>query len=53
VQLRHAQRLRRQVDARDARARPGHRLGEDAAAAANVEDPLAGERCQPVDPREP
>jgi hypothetical protein len=50
VQLGDLERLVREVDAADGVARAGHRLGEDAAAAADVEHLLAGERRQPVDP---
>src|ERR1700693_5824909 len=45
-----AQRLVRQVDAGDARAALRHGLGQDAAAAADVEHALAGERRMAVDP---
>src|SRR5581483_9663948 len=50
VQLGDAQRFFRKIDAGDARAARGHRLGEDAAAATDVEDLLAGEPGALVDP---
>ena len=52
VQLRHLQRLVRHVDAGDLGAAARHRFGEDAAAAADVEHALAGERGAAVDPVE-
>ena len=50
VQLRHAQRLGGQVDAQHLGAAPRHRIGQDAAAAADVEHPLAAQADQGVDP---
>src|SRR5262249_55843668 len=53
VQLRDRERLVRQVDSLHARAALRHRLGEDAAAASDVERRLAGEARDAVDPRKP
>src|SRR5438132_329178 len=52
VQLGDAQRFLGEVDARDLGAAAGHRLGEDAPAAAHVEHPLAAEARALVDPVE-
>ena len=54
VQAGDAQRLVGEVDAGDRGPAPGHRFGEDAAAAADVDDPLAGEAAdRRLDPPEP
>jgi hypothetical protein len=50
VQFGDLERLLRQVDAADGGAGAGHRFGQDAAAAADVEHLLAGQRRQLVDP---
>src|SRR5262245_49568596 len=50
MQLGDLQRLVGEVDARDPRARARHRLGEDAAAAADVEHVLPFERRVLLDP---
>src|SRR5438445_136758 len=52
-QLGDAQRFLGEVDAGDAGATPGHRLGEDAAAATDIEHAFAGEAGTLVDPIEP
>src|SRR5258706_897538 len=52
MQLSDLERLLRKVDAGDCGAQPRHRFGEDAAAAADVEHPLAGELREAVDPAE-
>ena len=44
---------RRGVDARDRTSQGGHGLGEDPAAAADVEHPLPGERRARVDVADP
>ena len=53
MQLRHLQRLGRQVDAEHVGAAARHRLGEDAAAAADVEHALAAQAGEAVDPVQP
>src|SRR5438105_6312360 len=53
VQLGDPQRFLGEIDAGDAGAAPSHRLGEDAAAAADIEHAFAGERDALVDPVEP
>src|SRR5207302_2020105 len=52
MQFGDAQRLLREVDAADAGAAPGHCLGEDAAAAADIQHALPGEVSAAVDPVE-
>jgi hypothetical protein len=44
MQLGHPQRLRRQIDPQHLRALARHGVGQDAAAAADIEHPLAGQR---------
>jgi len=53
MKLRHPQRLVGQVDSEDVGTRRAHRFGQDAAAAADIEHPLAGQRGPLVDPVEP
>ncbi|MNC35393.1 hypothetical protein D3C75_838770 [compost metagenome] len=53
VQARHGQRRLAHVDGCYGRAAQGHRLAEDAAAAADVEHPLAGQADALVDPVDP
>jgi hypothetical protein len=52
VELRHLERLVGEVDAEHVGAAARHRIGEDAAAAADVENALALERREAVDPVE-
>src|SRR5262245_16914721 len=52
MQFCHLERLVREVDAFCLGAEPCHRLGENPAAAADIEHPLSGEPCLPVDPGE-
>ena len=50
VELCHLQRLLREIDAGHARAALRHGLGEDAAAASDIERRFPRERGEPVDP---
>ena len=52
VELRHLERLGSEVDAEHLGSAARHRVGEDAAAAADVENTLALERREAVDPVE-
>ena len=53
MQIGDAERARRQIDAFDVRAARGHRLGQNAAAAADIENTLAHQMRVRVDPVEP
>jgi hypothetical protein len=53
VKICHAERLARQVDSLHVGAQSGHRFRQDAAAAANIEHPLAGQVRLSIDPVEP
>ncbi len=53
MQVGHLERLVRQVDAGHPGALAGHRFGQDAAAAADVDDILASERDTRIDPFQP